>query len=205
MPEEKLLHPERSDAAGDGTAQKWPQVPSIRKQPPRLQQLHQQQPPAKRDGGQRPVKKAPPATSAGALNADFGRLSVRGGCGYKFSIKSFTWGDTAVKASTHAARGPPMSRRHHTWRAAFCSRGTWQSLCLWFDLLHDSPDGAHFTLQHVRTPCRHRFHNSSNVPGATEDPLPASSWKSGSASSSGRKQSFNALPCSMSHWTLRRR
>lgn len=46
---------------------------------------------------QRAAKKPPPAPSAGAKDVDFGALSVKGGRGYRFSFKTLTWGDTAVK------------------------------------------------------------------------------------------------------------
>lgn len=44
-------------------------------------------------------KRAPPAPSSGLKDADFGQLSIKGSRGFKFSLKSFTWGDTAVKVS----------------------------------------------------------------------------------------------------------
>ena len=46
---------------------------------------------------QREPRKAPAAPSAGAKDVDFGAMSIKGGRGYRFSFKSGTWGDTAVK------------------------------------------------------------------------------------------------------------
>ena len=50
---------------------------------------------------QREPKKPPAAPSAGAKDVDFGSMSIKGGRGYRFSFKSGTWGDTAVKVRTH--------------------------------------------------------------------------------------------------------
>ena len=46
-------------------------------------------------------KRAPPAPSAAFRYADFSALSVKGACGFRLNMKSFTWGDTAVQVSAH--------------------------------------------------------------------------------------------------------
>jgi hypothetical protein len=42
---------------------------------------------------------APPAPSTGLRDADISTLSIKGGHGFRFSLRWLTWGDTAVQVS----------------------------------------------------------------------------------------------------------